>query len=164
MATPPASSPGAKRRMQANRRRDTEPELAVRRLLHARGWRFRVDYPPVSGLRRRADIVFTRRRLAVYVDGCFWHACPAHGTQSKSNAPFWAAKLAANRRRDRDTDDRLGAAGWTVVRVWEHETPQAAVGRIEAALTGEPPLPTQLPDGGDEHDSAAITEIRDEPV
>jgi DNA mismatch endonuclease (patch repair protein) len=120
--------------MQANRRRDTGPELALRRSLHARGWRFRVDYPPFPGLRRRADVVFTRRRVAVYVDGCFWHSCPMHGTTAKANASFWADKLEMNRRRDWDTDQRLREAGWTVVRVWEHETPEEAVPRVEAAL------------------------------
>jgi DNA mismatch endonuclease (patch repair protein) len=120
--------------MQANRRRDTKPEIALRRLLHARGRRFRVDYPPISGLRRRADLVFTRYKVAVYIDGCFWHACPLHGTVAKANAGFWAEKLAANQRRDRDTDQRLTEAGWGVVRVWEHEAPPEAADRVEEAL------------------------------
>lgn len=120
--------------MQANRRRDTRPELALRRILHAHGWRFRVDYPPIPGLRRRADIAFPKRKIAVFVDGCYWHACPAHGTQAKSNAAFWADKLSSNERRDRDTDERLGQAGWTVVRVWEHEQPAEAAERVETQL------------------------------
>ncbi len=134
MSGPTASSPEARRRMQANRRRDTKPELALRRSLHARGRRFRVDYAPLLGVRRRADVVFTRRRVVVYVDGCFWHACPSHGTTAKSNARFWAEKLEANRRRDRDTDRRLTEAGWTVVRVWEHESTEEAADRVERAL------------------------------
>jgi DNA mismatch endonuclease (patch repair protein) len=120
--------------MQANRRRDTRPELALRRILHAHGWRFRVDYPPIPGLRRRADIAFPKRKIAVFVDGCYWHACPAHGTQARSNAAFWADKLSSNERRDRDTDERLGQAGWTVVRVWEHEQPAEAAERVETQL------------------------------
>jgi DNA mismatch endonuclease (patch repair protein) len=120
--------------MQANRRRDTRPEVALRRLLHARGWRFRVDYPPVTGLRRRADIAFTRLRVAVFVDGCYWHACPLHGTEAKSNTEFWANKLAANVARDRSTNDLLVQAGWTVVRVWEHEPPELATTRLEETL------------------------------
>ncbi|MGX5653891.1 very short patch repair endonuclease [Geodermatophilus nigrescens] len=131
---PPASSPAARRRMQANRRRDTQPELALRRELHARGWRYRVDHPPIAGLRRRADVVFTRRKVAVYVDGCYWHSCPVHGTTAKTNAEFWASKLAANERRDRDTDRALIEAGWRVVRIWEHESPVEAADRLEAVL------------------------------
>ncbi|MGY1736864.1 very short patch repair endonuclease [Geodermatophilus sp. SYSU D00684] len=136
---PTASSPEARRRMQANRRRDTGPELALRRLLHSRGLRFRVDHPPFPGCRRRADLVFTRRKVAVYVDGCFWHSCPLHGTTAKANAAFWAEKMAANRQRDRDTDRRLAEAGWTVVRVWEHERPEEAAERVQAALGGTEP-------------------------
>ncbi len=147
MPSPAASSPEARRRMQANGRRDTKPELALRRLLHARGWRFRVDYPPLAGLRRRADIVFTKRKLAVYVDGCYWHACPIHGTRARANAAFWADKLASNERRDRDTDRRLQQAGWAVVRIWEHEKPAEAARRIEALL-GETPSTTDQ-HGGD---------------
>ena len=106
----------------------------MRRLLHARGWRFRVDYQPVPGLRRRADVAFTRLRVAVFIDGCFWHACPLHGTQAKANAAFWAEKLATNVSRDRDTDRRLREAGWTVVRAWEHESPDDVVQLLEAVL------------------------------
>lgn len=120
--------------MQRQNRRDTKPELALRRELHRRGRRFFVDRPPLAGLRRRADLVFPRRRVAVYVDGCFWHSCPVHATHPKNNADWWAQKLAANVARDRDTDERLTAAGWTVVRVWEHEDPTAAADRVQAAL------------------------------
>lgn len=132
--TPPASSPDALRRMRAARRRDTGPELAVRSELHRRGYRFFVDRAPIAGLRRRADLVFPRRRVAVYVDGCFWHGCPEHGTWPKANADWWRAKLKANRARDRDTDRSLQAAGWTVVRAWEHEEPVVVAERVTDAL------------------------------
>jgi DNA mismatch endonuclease (patch repair protein) len=117
---PPASSPSALRRMQAARQRDTAPELAARSELHRRGLRFYVNRAPLPSLQRRADIVFPRRRLAVYIDGCFWHGCPEHGTWPKANAEWWRTKIEANRARDRDTDRRLKEAGWTVVRGWEH--------------------------------------------
>ncbi len=120
--------------MQANRRRDTSPELAVRRLLHARGLRFRVDYRVEKSLRARADIVFTRRRVAVFIDGCFWHGCPLHATQPKSNADYWGPKLARNILRDRETDVALRDAGWTVLRFWEHEDPVEVVALIETHL------------------------------
>lgn len=117
--------------MLANKRRDTSTERAVRHQLHLRGLRYRVDFAPVSGLRRRADIVFTRARVAVLIDGCFWHGCPIHGTVPKRNADYWRPKLAANVERDRDTDARLAAAGWIVARFWEHEPPIAVADSIE---------------------------------
>jgi DNA mismatch endonuclease (patch repair protein) len=120
--------------MLANKRRDTSTELAVRRELHSRGLRYRVDFPPVPSLRRRADIVFTRARIAVFIDGCFWHGCPIHGTAPKRNADYWGPKLAANRDRDRDTDRRLTDAGWIVMRIWEHEAADVASDRIEEAV------------------------------
>lgn len=120
--------------MQAQRTRDTGPELAVRRLLHARGMRYRVDRAPLPGLRRRADIVFGPVRLAVYVDGCFWHGCPLHGTSPRFNAAYWGPKLRGNRERDAATDRLLAAAGWTVLRAWEHETPKDVAARVEQAL------------------------------
>ncbi|GAB2644003.1 very short patch repair endonuclease [Prescottella soli] len=131
----PSTDPLTSARMRAQRRRDTAPEVALRRELHRRGARFFVDRAPVPGLRRRADLVFPRKRVAVYVDGCFWHSCPQHATSPKNNAQWWADKLAANVVRDRDTDTRLEAAGWRVVRVWEHEDPAAAADRVQAALS-----------------------------
>jgi DNA mismatch endonuclease (patch repair protein) len=116
--------------MQGTRRRDTAPELALRRELHRRGMRYRVDAQVLPGLRRRADVVFTKARVAVYVDGCFWHGCPFHATTPKANASFWADKLAANKARDRDTDTRLASADWQVIRVWAHEDPARASERI----------------------------------
>ena len=118
---PWASSEAARRTMQGNRRRDTAPEMAVRRLLHASGCRYRVDVQPLPGLRRRADIVFKRQMVAVFIDGCFWHGCPSHGTTPRTNSGYWSAKVAANRARDADTDERLTEAGWHPARYWEHE-------------------------------------------
>ncbi|XVX20375.1 very short patch repair endonuclease [Actinomycetota bacterium] len=117
-----ASSPGRRRNMQANRSRDTEPELRLRRALHSRGFRYRVAVAPEPTLRRRADIVFTRARVAVFVDGCFWHGCPAHGRKTfNHNVEYWPVKIAANIARDADTSAKLDAAGWLVLRYWEHE-------------------------------------------
>jgi DNA mismatch endonuclease (patch repair protein) len=133
-ASSTASSPGVRSRMQAQRTRDTAPELAVRRLLHARGLRYRVDRAPLPGLRRRADIVFGPARLAVYVDGCFWHSCPVHGTSPRTNSSYWEPKLRRNRERDAETDRVLSEAGWTVLRAWEHETPEGVAARVEQVL------------------------------
>lgn len=127
------SSDAAARRMRAVRTRDTAPELALRSALHRLGLRFRVDQP-VVGTRRRADIVFRKARVAVFVDGCFWHGCPLHATWPKANAEFWRTKIQANRARDSATDHALQEAGWTSVRVWEHDSESEAVGRVTAAL------------------------------
>ena len=120
--------------MSSTGRRDTAPEIAIRRELHARGLRFRVDRAVLPDRRRRVDIVFGPARVAAMIDGCFWHGCPEHGTSPKANASFWRDKIATNQRRDRDTDLRLADAGWTVVRVWEHEDPILAADRIEAVV------------------------------
>lgn len=130
----PATDAATSARMSRQRRTGTAPEIALRRELHRRGRRYFVDRAPLPGLRRRADLVFPRRRVAVYVDGCFWHCCPDHATYPKNNALWWAKKLAGNVARDRDTDARLAAAGWTVVRVWEHEDPVAAADRVQEAV------------------------------
>jgi DNA mismatch endonuclease (patch repair protein) len=111
--------------------RDTRAELEVRRILHRRGLRYFVDRQVVRGVRRRADLVFPRTRVAVMVDGCFWHGCPEHATWPAHNAAFWREKIETNRDRDRDTDRRLVEAGWSVLRVWEHESPGDAADRIE---------------------------------
>jgi DNA mismatch endonuclease (patch repair protein) len=120
--------------MQGNRKRDTRPELALRSELHRRGLRYRIDAKPVGSLRCRADIVFRRQRVAVFVDGCFWHGCPEHGTRPRTNASYWSAKIARNVERDRLNDAELSGAGWTVVRVWEHELPSDAANRIARLL------------------------------
>jgi DNA mismatch endonuclease (patch repair protein) len=118
--------------MKANRRVDTRPEVALRSELHRRGLRFRkeVGLRPAKRL-RRVDIVFPRQRLAVFVDGCFWHGCPEHGNQPKVNTAYWSTKLARNVARDAEVTAELEAAGWTVVRVWEHEDLREAASRIE---------------------------------
>ncbi|POX44525.1 very short patch repair endonuclease [Streptomyces sp. Ru72] len=116
--------------MQGNKGRDTKPELALRRAVHALGLRYRVSTRPLPHLRRTADLVFTRARIAVFLDGCFWHGCPEHHTVATSNADYWSSKVEANRRRDRETDRLLGEAGWSVLRVWEHEDPLAAAARV----------------------------------
>jgi len=120
--------------MERQGRRDTKPEMAVRRAVWRRGLRYRVDVSPLPGTRRRADLVFTRVRVAVFIDGCFWHGCPEHATAPKANAEWWAEKLSANVLRDRDTDARLGEAGWLVLRIWEHEDAEDAAERIEQVV------------------------------
>jgi DNA mismatch endonuclease (patch repair protein) len=114
--------------------RDTAPELALRSELHRRGLRFRVDRRPVPGVRTRADLVFPREKVAVYVDGCFWHGCPDHGTMPKANADFWGPKLARNQERDREINKALADEGWTVVRIWEHEDSVIAADRVEPVV------------------------------
>lgn len=133
MSAPLVSSAHVRERMRSQRRRDTAPEMMYRRALFSLGLRYRVDLriPP---LRRRGDIVFTRWKVVVFVDGCFWHVCPIHGSLPKANREWWAAKLEANVDRDRETDRLLSMAGWRVVRIWEHESPQLALRRILAAL------------------------------
>lgn len=132
-----ASSPGRRRIMQGNRSKDTRPELAVRRLLHAAGLRYRVSYAPLAGLRRRADIAFPKQRVAVFIDGCFWHGCPEHGrTRFNVNVDYWPEKIEKNRSRDLDTNERLAAAGWLVLRFWEHEPPAVAAAKIADMVRG----------------------------
>lgn len=123
--------------MLANRRVDTKPEVALRSALHRLGMRFRKDVPiDLPSMRVRPDVAFGRVRVAVYCDGCFWHCCPLHATSPKANADYWRSKLAANVRRDREADRALAAAGWRVIRVWEHENPIEAAKRIEAVVRG----------------------------
>lgn len=110
--------------------------MRLRAALHARGLRYRLDQPIVPGRRRRVDIVFRPARVAVYVDGCFWHCCPDHGTIPRNNRAWWTEKLAANVARDRDTDRELQDAGWQVIRIWEHEDVDEAADRVERAVRG----------------------------
>jgi len=131
---PVPSSAAKSAEMSQLGRRDTTPELAIRSELHRRGLRFRVDRAPVPGLRSRADIVFGPARVAVYVDGCFWHSCPEHATRPKANAEWWEQKLNRNQERDAETDRFLRERGWTVVRIWEHEDPVEAANRVERAV------------------------------
>jgi DNA mismatch endonuclease (patch repair protein) len=123
--------------MQSNKGRDTKPELALRSAAHALGLRYRVSTRPLRELRRTADLVFPRAKVAVFVDGCFWHGCPEHHTVSATNATFWAEKVESNRARDQDTDRCLADAGWTSVRVWEHEDPNAAAERIREVVIAQ---------------------------
>jgi DNA mismatch endonuclease (patch repair protein) len=124
--------------MRAIKRTGTKPELALRSALHRRGYRFRKDYrlDLAEGARVRPDIAFTARRVAVFVDGCFWHVCPEHGRDPTVNEWYWAPKLRRNMERDRAADAALAAAGWRVVRVWEHEPLDAAIAAVVAALGG----------------------------
>lgn len=116
---------------QGNKRKDTTPEVRLRSDLHRRGLRFRKDLPIILERRKvRPDVVFTRARVAVFVDGCFWHGCPLHGTTPRSNPDYWVPKLRRNVERDRQIDEDLTRAGWTVVRVWEHESPAEASSHI----------------------------------
>lgn len=128
------SSPGVSARMSRQASRDTKPEVAVRKLLHAAGYRFRVNARVPDMPRRTIDIAFTRAKVAVMIDGCFWHGCPVHATQPKSNAQWWRDKLDRNMARDRETTEHLAAAGWTVLRFWEHETPEGAAELVAAAV------------------------------
>ncbi len=128
---PAPASTAVRTRFRRQGRRDTEPELAVRRRLHARGVRYRVDVRPCRETRARGDLVWRGRRIVVFVDGCFWHACPVHGRPPTRNEWYWSPKLQRNVERDRRADSALTAAGWSVVRVWEHETIEAA---LEAVL------------------------------
>lgn len=130
---PRPSSAAVQARFSRQKVRDTAPELALRRLLHGRGLRYRIDVAPLPGLRRRPDLVFTRARLAVFIDGCFWHRCPQHGTSPKNNADWWRAKLDRNVQRDRDTDRNFTDAGWQVLRFWEHETPDQVADQVQDA-------------------------------
>jgi DNA mismatch endonuclease, patch repair protein len=135
VAGPVPSSPEVSRRMSIHPRRDTKPELAVRRRLHAAGLRYRVCLKVPGAPRRTIDIAFTKAKLAVFIDGCFWHGCPEHrGAVPASNSEWWKAKIDRNRARDLDTDELLRNAGWLVVRVWEHQDPAVAVARIVAEL------------------------------
>ena len=126
--------PHVRRRMSLTRRRDTRPEWAVRRILHGRGLRYRVDCRPVSEIRRTGDIVFVGKRVAVLIDGCFWHGCPQHFVVPKTRTAWWLNKIQDNRARDLETSSLWSEAGWTVLRFWEHEDPEAVADRIEATV------------------------------
>ena len=132
--SPVPATPGRSRNMAAIRRTDTKPEVGLRRLLHARGLRFRKDYRlDLPGGRVRPDVVFTRRKIAVFVDSCFWHVCPEHGREPTSNEWYWTPKLRRNVERDGQQDEWLVDAGWTVVRIWEHVPLEEAADTVQAA-------------------------------
>lgn len=135
-----ATSPGVRRSMLGNKARDTRPELAVRRLVHGMGLRYRVDYRPTLQLRVRGDLVFPRRRVIVFIDGCYWHGCPLHYTSPKSNTEYWSSKVLANRERDTQTTKALTELGWTVLRFWTHQDPVEIAEEIrESVVPGLPP-------------------------
>jgi DNA mismatch endonuclease, patch repair protein len=149
-----ASSPGSRASMRANKSRDTKPELALRRAVHARGMRYRVGIRPVPSLRRTADLVFTKARVAVFLDGCFWHGCPQHHSVAKTNATFWADKVRGNRERDAETDRILAEHGWTVVRIWEHDDSSAAAVKIESLVTARSSRSNLSPQNSDHPERA----------
>ncbi|GFH36334.1 DNA mismatch endonuclease Vsr [Streptomyces pacificus] len=121
--------------MLGNRNRDTAPELLLRSLVHAAGLRYRVAAKPLPKMRRTADMVFRPVKVAVFIDGCFWHGCPEHFVMPKTNRPYWEDKIGRNTKRDRDTDNRLAEAGWLVLRFWEHLEPQACARTVIEAVT-----------------------------
>jgi DNA mismatch endonuclease (patch repair protein) len=121
--------------MRAIKRTDTKPEIELRSSLHRAGYRFRKDLPlKVGGTRVRPDIVFTARKLAIFIDGCFWHCCPAHGRQPGVNSEYWAPKLRRNVERDRMADVVLRTDGWSVIRIWEHVPVEDAIELVRTAL------------------------------
>jgi DNA mismatch endonuclease (patch repair protein) len=136
---PLETAPGVRARMSKQKSRNTGIEVELRKALFAGGLRYRVHRRPVKGVRREADIVFTSARVAVFVDGCFWHGCPEHATWPKNNAEFWRTKIETNRRRDLDTDQRLADAGWLAVRVWEHENASTAAARVHEIVRSRRP-------------------------
>ena len=140
MATTWSTTAQIAHRMSIQARRDTRSELAIRSALHSLGRRFRVSYPVPELRRCTIDIAFPRRRVAVFVDGCFWHGCPEHGTLPKSNADRWADKLDGNRDRDRRVDAHLRDRKWVVLRIWEHEEVDAACERIRGCLDEMDPV------------------------
>ena len=129
-----ASSDAARRTMQANRGRDTGPELSIRSAVHRMGLRFRVSARPLPHLARTADLVFRPSKVAVFVDGCFWHSCPQHGSLPRTNAEFWASKLTRTVERVREIDAALKDAGWLSLRYWEHDAPDRAAASIQEAV------------------------------
>ena len=135
MAESWASSPSSRAVMKANRGRDTRPELALRTEIHRRGLRYRVNVRPIRELPRTADITFPKVKIAVFLDGCFWHGCPEHHRPATGrSSEFWRGKILNNRQRDTETNERLRQAGWDVIRIWEHERPTDAADRVEGLV------------------------------
>lgn len=131
---PKPSSEAARNRMRAAKGRDTEAEMKVRRVLYRMGLRYRVDYVVIDKPRRKADIAFTKAKVAVFTDGCFWHGCPKHATSAKVNAAFWRDKIRTNKARDLDTNQRLKKLGWVIIKAWEHEGPKKVANKISAKV------------------------------
>ena len=143
----PLSSSDASRRMAKVRQTGTDAELALRREMYRIGLRYRVDFEVLRKPRRVADVAFPGRKIAVFVDGCFWHGCPEHATWPKRNADFWRQKIEANRRRDADTNARLQANGWTALRFWSHESPVEAA-QTEASVVAKTDVKHRAPSPG----------------
>lgn len=129
-----ASSEATRKKMLGNKSRDTSPELRVRSLVHRRGLRYRVAQRPIPTLRRTADMVFRRAKIAVFIDGCFWHGCPEHYRPPSTNPDYWRDKIEGNRLRDQETDELLAQAGWEVLRFWEHEDEDEVADAVCAAV------------------------------
>ncbi|MEU8118644.1 very short patch repair endonuclease [Spirillospora sp. NPDC049024] len=127
---PWASTPAVRAVMRANKGKDTKPELRLRSAVHALGLRYRVSARPLPSIRRTADLVFAGPKVAVFLDGCFWHGCPEHHRPARRNSEFWKSKIERNRERDRETDQKLTEAGWAVLRIWEHEDLKSAAQRV----------------------------------
>ncbi|MFF0060805.1 very short patch repair endonuclease [Streptomyces sp. NPDC005279] len=139
-----ASSAARRRNMQAIRSRDTKPEQVIRRLVHARGLRYRVCSRPLPDLCRTADLVFRPTKVAVFIDGCYWHGCPEHYVSPKTNPGYWSEKVLRNKERDRDTDAKLTDAGWLVLRYWEHEPSASCADEIAAAVLARRAIPDSI--------------------
>lgn len=120
--------------MQGNRSRDTRPELAIRREVHRLGLRYRISCRPEAAIRRTADLVFRRTKVAVFIDGCYWHGCPEHFHQPRANVDYWAGKIGGNVAHDRETDRLLRERGWEVVRIWEHQEPAVGAKLIASVV------------------------------
>lgn len=133
---PPASSANVRSVMQGNRKRDTRPEVEVRKAVHRLGLRYRVSRRPLPDQRFTADLVFAAARVAVFVDGCFWHGCSEHFTPPRTNASYWGPKIARNQARDAAAMMALQEAGWVGLRIWEHEPPEQAARRIAKTVSG----------------------------
>jgi DNA mismatch endonuclease Vsr len=149
MSTIKPSSAAVSDRMSRQASRDTAPEVAVRKLLHAAGYRYRLNERVPNMSRRTIDIAFTRAKVAVFMDGCFWHGCPDHATHPKSNAEWWRQKLDRNMARDIETTEHLVAAGWTVLRFWEHEVPTRVADLVAEAVDRKRPGRKARQQGGD---------------
>lgn len=143
------SSPEVSRRLARVRQKNTGAEMALRRALYALGFRYRVDFPVLTKPRRVADIAFPALKIAIFVDGCFWHGCPEHATWPKRNAEFWRQKIEANRQRDADTNERLHSLGWTVLRFWSHESPAEAAKTVAHMVAVADPKRRTSPLGPD---------------
>lgn len=140
-----ATHDGVRASMRGNRSRDTRPEYRLRQELFARGLRYRVNYPAIPQSRRSADVAFPSVRVAVFVDGCFWHGCPDHYRPAKTNREFWSRKVSANKSRDSETDAQLAGAGWKVLRFWEHDDPSSCADLVEATVREQRGSPTDPP-------------------